>query len=360
MKIVLSKKNLLLLFGTSSFIYNSVLRSSIFTFIGVDLPWILGSINIFAILAVMLLLTQKTISLKKINLVSLFLIFVFLLILYTSNRENGNSLGILVLVFSILPGICIIYLSYKKVNFNELFRDFLKFYNFIVIMVLTFGIIDYFLGGVINIFLARYMSTPSWAKMITSENSTYGFRMCTILGSPLMNAYYSLVLLVLNKVYEKTNNGGLINTYFLYSFCITTIALTGSRTALIIGLVYILFAELRYSRVWKFGFSTMIMIVILNSNLFQSTVGNRMKIGFISQSESRFYVIQNFLSFKYGEISLLGGGGYNFSRLLTSTKVNEMMNFEFPFLMFLFDYGIVATSIYYLFFLIFPVIVFLR
>lgn len=361
MKIRVGKKQLILLFGISAFLLNYVLRSSFIHVTGISLPGQWGALNLLAIIALLLIIVlfARGFKLNKRSIRPLYFMAIFLytaLVAY-SNEKNGNEIGKWVLYGSIIPGVCMCGFKYDTVDFKDLFKKFLKITNVAFYIIFAIGIMDYFLGGIVNNFLAERLSDEGWAAMIRGENATYGFRMCTIIGAPLMNAFYALVMMGLNAVYKRTTGKSVFNLYVTYIIGMLTIFLTGSRTALLLGVVLIAFCELKGK--WAMGkifLLVMAFAVIINTQLFQETVGARMKLGFMNETDARYSLWLSFVNHKYGSLNMFSGGGYNYSRELTATVFSKTMNFEYPVLMFLFDYGIIATILYYVIFFIYPII----
>lgn len=364
MKIKINISNCILVFGISSLILNTITRMSLFEITGFHISNVINygdAINFIAIISILcILVIGKSL---RFELFSTFLVVIYSILILTSNYINNNRTGIVVFIASILPGLILIIIKFKNVNFENIFRNFLKIYNFIIIFIFSIGVIDFFIGGVVNKFIAENMSIESWGNMIITENQVYGFRLATILGSPLMNAFYSLVFLVSNNVYYNEYKNKLLNKYFVFSFTIITISLTGSRSALFIALVYIICVELLGRK--KF-FEMIVMLIILailfQTNLFQSTVYSRLQLGFMNSTDARYQIWGNFQNNSYGDYNIFIGKGYNYSRLLTtgSTAATSTSNFEYPILMFLFDNGLIATCLYYWLFAVQPSIIFLK
>ncbi|WP_336790596.1 hypothetical protein [Paenibacillus sp. MMO-177] len=359
-KIKFNSSHLLLFFGVAVFIVNTITRMSISQFIGFGPGKVIpygDSINFIAIGCVLGIILLNFMKRPNI-LIILFLPLYSLCVLYSN---INNKAGVAVFLTSVLPAFLLLCVKYNNLDITTVFKSFLKIYNLIIIVIFSLGIIDFFLHGIINEFIANHMSTESWATMIRTENKVYGFRMITVLGAPLMNAFYVLVFLILNKIYEHRFGIRLLNKYFLYGFSMVTIALTGSRSALLIALVYIAFAELfGRKKIIELIVIVITLLLIFNSSLFKETIYSRFELGFNNENDARYTLFENLKSNKYGEFGVLTGGGYNYSRTLTASSSNSAVNFEYPVLMFLFDNGIIATSIYYLITVFIPLIILLR
>ena len=361
MKIRINSQKAFLCFGIAVFFINSVFRNSIYAFTGINLPGMVGTLNLIAIIALFYLIFHHGIKKTKGNFILLLVIMLYVFLTAISNFRSVSEVSQYVLWGSILPGMLVSLMDSEKIQWDSFFRSFLKSVNIILILVFLLGIADYFLGGVINSFLANYMSDENWAMMIRRENEVYGFRMCTILGAPLMNAFYALALLVMNTVYAKKYKKWLIPVAVLYGVTMMTIFLTGSRTALVLGVAYIAFSELAGKwGILRIIFLVGVFIILINTPVFQETVGNRLQIGFMNESDLRYKLFSMFMDNKFGKIKWFGGGGYNYSRYLTSSLSSVKSNFEYPFLMFAFDYGIISTVFYYIIFCVVPLIKFVR
>lgn len=361
---VINRKKLICLYGVAVFVLNSVVRGSVYQVTGITLPGLLGSINLFAIIALVGLLFLETksgsIYSNRVSWGVLLLIAIYAVLCINSNYNGVNGrLGNWVVLASILPGMLLSAIRFEPGELYNTMEKTLKIINVIFLSLFVIGIMDYFMGGIVGNFIADYLSDESWARMIRNENSTYGFRMVTLVGSPLMNAFYALVLLVLNVTYTKYTGRKIIGKSFLYIITGVTIVLTGSRTALICAAAFILVSEF----LDKWGVARIIIILIvfgifINTNLFQETVGARLKLGFNNENDARYMLWIMFTENEFGALKLFSGGGYNYSRSLTGSLYSyaTSLNFEYPVLMFAFDYGIVATILYYLIFLVVPCI----
>ncbi|KEZ48826.1 hypothetical protein [Metabacillus indicus] len=346
--------NLLVLYGISAFLLNSVLRNSLMVYSGHSFP----DVNYICLLVIFYEML-RVFWINKIKKSSFFIFagaVVFSILVEISNIFGNSTIGHSVLLFTLLPGILIIAFYFNEsVDCKLVLTRFLKVFNVFITLILALGILDYFLGGVINTMLALRFSNPEWAKMITTENLTFGFRMVTIIGSPLMNAFFALTLIVLNNIYNVYISERKWLTLFFNIFGLVAIILTGSRTALLLGAIFVfvsMFNSVRnIKKILIIAAALTVFVLSVNSVFFQKTIGVRFSNDMLS--DGRFYLLQNVIEGSYGKIHVLSGGGYNYSRALTSTG-SAMQNFELPLLMFLYDYGLSATLIFYLIFGVYP------
>lgn len=357
----ISREKCLLWFGISAFFIDSVMRSSFFHVTGISLPSLLGSINLIAVCLTIILAyysaTYYT-TRRSIFLFTVTVLFVSLVFLsdFGAGRNTASGESYWVLFFSLLPGMLINLNRYETINVERLFFRFLRIYNALFLGMFALGFIDFLIGGRINRFIGTYLSPSVWGRLIEEQMSVYGYRLFTFVGSPLMNGFFALVLMVLNRVYAKTYGKAVLNIYVVYGAAMVTIFLTGSRAAFVIGIVFIMVSELlEQMGIWRMCLVIAAFLFLINTPVFQDTIGARLGVAITSASDARYRLVVNFLNHRYGSLRFFSGGGYNYSRFLTGTVMNGSQNFEFPFLMFAFDYGVAATILYYLFFGIYPV-----
>lgn len=355
------KEIAVVVFGLSAFILNSVLRNSVMVFWGHSFP----DINYLCILVLIcgLIVGTRRRFIKRKTCYCWGMVLLYVLSIMVSNIINGNKVGLNVLCFSLFPAFLFIILFYnQKYNFENIFVVFLKIYNIVVGTILLLGILDYFIGGRINNILAMHFSSPSWAKMIITENLTFGYRMCTIIGSPLMNAFFALAYIVLNNINNCYRENKKWIILVIDMFGLVAIVLTGSRVALLLGVFFVFVSLMKGAKSIKkilILICTLIFLTyFLTSDFFQNTIGVRFANNLAV--DGRFKMLENAIEGEYGAIGILTGGGYNYSRILTSAGAAATQNFELPLLMFLFDYGVFATIIYYVFFGLFPCVMLIR
>lgn len=357
----IKKSKYLLIFGVAAFLLNSMTRDVFFHVTGITLPGMLGSANWIAIIAEIIMLAivvQEGRRKRNKNSLLAVILTLYTLLVTLTNIVAHNYIGHWVLFASIIPAIILLRINFDNIDMLKLFKKFLIRFNFVICFIFIVGITDFFLGGIVNNLIKNYLYDESWAKMVSIENEAYGFRMFTVIGTPLMNAFYALVMLSLNAIYKKLTGSIVGNRSLIYGVSILAIFATGSRTALFLGVAIIVVTELFDKlRLYKVLFLLSVFFILINTALFQDTVGNRLSLGFMNDTDARYQLFQMYLNNDFGKIKIFSGGGYNFSRVLTSSLDDNWttLNFEYPVLMFLYDYGIVATVLYYVMFLILPI-----
>jgi hypothetical protein len=336
-------------------------RGVFYNVTGITLPGMFGSANWIAILAEIIMLTivvQDGKRKRNNNTLLLVVLIIYTFLITLTNFLAHNYIGHWMFFASILPGIILMRINFDNIDMLKLLKVFLIKFNYVVSFFFIVGIIDFFIGGIVNNLLKNYLYDESWTKMVTIENEAYGFRMFTVIGTPLMNAFYALVMLSLNVIYKKLTGSFVGNKNLIYGVAILAIFATGSRTALFFGVAIVVISELFTKlKLYKVIILLSVFLILINTSLFQETVGNRLSLGYMNDQDARYQLFQMFLNNDFGEIKFFSGGGYNFSRVLTSSIDDDWstLNFEYPVLMFLYDFGILATFLYYVIFLIRPI-----
>ena len=352
MKLKINSKNLFLFFGFNVVIFNTIFRMSIFS--ALNIANILPNGYLYIVNFATFIVAAFLIRFGAPNKYDLLLFLVLATLLVANNNLGGILLSftcILVPIFiSIMKG---------NVGLTDVGNRFLRFFMPFMTLIFAMGLVDYISGGNINIFLAEHMSTESWSHMIINENRQNGYRFCSIIGSPLMNATFALMYLVFSDIAYKQKKESKMMHIAKYLIAMLTIVITGSRTALLLGAAYILYITLfTKGRKKEFILLFILVFLVVNSDVFIMTVGRRLANNTL-QDDWRYKLLVKTISGEFGSVPLLRGGGFGSSRSITG-MLGGTINFEIPVLMYLFDYGIVATFIIYLFVFFIPIYKFIK
>ena len=360
---MLTKSSLLLTFGVAVFFVNSMTRDVLINITHFDFG-ILSNVNWIGIISEIFLLGFVFGTSKRIMYTHrLFVMAIFILLVTLSNNSLNNNVGHWMFFASMLPAIILMQIPLNAINFLELFKKFLITFNFIFLITFVLAILDYLNNRSVNTYLKDELYNRQWAEMISIENEAYGYRMFTVFGTPLMNAFYALLLLSLNLIHRRITGVYTGSKILIIGVSIITIVLTGSRAALFLAVTLLVISEMNGKLKLGRTFPIIISLLILfNTNLFNNTIGVRFSQGFNNENDARYMLVQMFINSDFEKIHFFSGGGYNYSRKLTSSisGSSSSLNFEYPVLMFLYDYGILSTVIYYFFFLLVPILYFLR
>lgn len=279
---------------------------------------------------------------------------------------NDYFLGKNVAYFALMLTSLILPLFFSTIKLDEetsfkVFDKFLYIYNVLCITLLLSGVIDYATHGQIQYILANYLIKGEMADLILFERATGTYRFYSFIGHPLTNANYFLCFFSLNNIYSKFYKSKM-NKYALVFITILGLILSGSKTAMFLGLFLILFCSEIKKYKWMYYLIFIVMAIILfNSTLFQENLMQRYLEGINSGdiSTGRNVLLNKWLNSDIKIPSWIFGGGAGFSRVV-SASLGYGINFEYPLLMLAYDYSIIGVVIIYIVILINPVICFIK
>ncbi|WP_193312465.1 hypothetical protein, partial [Clostridium perfringens] len=278
------------------------------------------------------------------------------------NIKSKLSLG-----YSTIPLTTIIIplllLAEEKIFDKKLFINLIKIINIIVYIVIFFGIIDMLTNYRMNIILRDFIKLDSLRSTMEWMSSFGTYRLYNILGHPLVNMQIFIIYFVLNIIAIKYLNFQSNILKVVIIFFVGTI-LTGSKMGLVISIFSIAFYGLKNKNKFLQGsiicFSIVIIVFISQTNYFEKNIKSR----FITAIQSgditngRFGAIETVFENSDYRPKLLYGGGYDYSRIVTDK--NRINNFEFPVLMWGYDYGIIVAVLLVLISIIYPLIKLIR
>lgn len=321
----------------------------------------LNQINIlYSIITLILLL--KYIYYLKCESIYLYIILVFAGMVIINDHYLGKNVAYFALMLTTL----ILPLLFSAIKLDEdttfkVFDKFLYIYNVLCIILLVSGLIDYITHGQIQYILAKYLVKGEMADLILFERSGGTYRFYSFIGHPLTNANYFLCFFSLNNIFSKFYKCKM-NKYLLVVITVLGLILSGSKTAMLLGLFLILFCSDIKKYKWVYYILFIILALILfNSSLFQENLMQRylegMKSGDISTG--RNLLLNKWLNSDIKIPSWLFGGGGGYSRVI-SKSLGYGINFEYPLLMLAYDYSIIGVLIIYIVILVNPVICFIK
>ncbi|MBU3142589.1 hypothetical protein [Clostridium sp. CF012] len=294
-------------------------------------------------------------------------IYVYTLLVFTGMiMVNDYYLGKNVAYFALMLTSLILPLFLSTIKLDEetsfkVFDKFLYIYNVLCITLLLSGLIDYITHGQIQYILAKYLIKGEMADLILFERAGGTYRFYSFIGHPLTNANYFLCFFSLNNICSKFYKSKM-NKYLLVVITILGLILSGSKTAMLLGLFLILFCSEIKKYKWLYYLLFFVMAVILfNSSLFQENLMQRylegMKSGDISTG--RNLLLNKWLNSDTEMPNWIFGGGGGYSRVI-SKSLGYGINFEYPLLMLAYDYSIIGVVIIYFVILLNPIICFIK
>ncbi|MED4029963.1 hypothetical protein P4672_27455 [Priestia megaterium] len=349
------KINYAFMFVIALFLINDTVRSAIYYKFGWgNLLFVLFSIP-FVIRKIFIKGNFRPVMLYVTFSFSLFLLLGMLL------WHRGVTYGFMTISNLLLP-LLLLCIKIDKEDAIQALRTLLRILNVVMIIVLLLGVIDYLTHGAIQLLLARTLfSSFDLGTLIVTEHNYGIYRYYSILGHPLTTAKYFLIFFIMNNIYAK-HDKYLINNYLVTLITLLGLILSGSKTALVLGLVLFIFFNAKKNNKWLYIFIlAIVMVIFLQSSLFQDNLKQR----FIQGAQegdltSGRNTLLELLIEKDGELpKLLVGGGSDYSREVAENLNGNIHNFEYPAIMLAYDYGIVGMLLIYFCLFLYPMAQFL-
>lgn len=314
---------------------------------------------IFIFIFVCLIFISKNI--EKVNLIIIMLLILLsLLILVNSFAFNISIKNIVKMITIVIAPLSLISIKIKQECFSKFILLFMKIFNLIFIVVILLGVIDYISGAKLQqILLSTNYIFNKYLVDVVYKKSIYRFY--CFLGHPLTIAKYSLMFFIINNIYSRYYNKTLINKYLVIILTLLGVVLSSSKTGIILSLILILlFTNVKKRKFLFYAIIISLLIIVINSDFFLNTVGARFveSLNNGDISSGRNMLLEKLINSNY-RFEFLTMHGMGYSGVISQSFATGITNFEYPPIMFMFDYGIVGTIIIYLVILIYPIKVFI-
>ncbi|WP_026889101.1 oligosaccharide repeat unit polymerase [Clostridium beijerinckii] len=317
---------------------------------GVVLGQNIRSTNIIGILALSILFIIYLLNLEKGNRVFLTLICILSLIYTNTQLITSSSIYVIINYYlEIVFPLILLDFKLKVEEFPKIFRMFLKIFNLFVIILLALGVIDFVDNHIIISTLVELFNDIGFTELVNSMGETRYF---SFMGHPLYNCEIFLIFFIINNLNNKYFKS-ILNPIVITLISIIGIALTGSKTGLVLIILGVFVLNIYNKKV--FIFQIVLSFIALYIGIFNTTI-ERFNGSLTTGRNEMWEVIT---SFDYFPIKFFNGYGSGFT-----FKYNNIVNgasaaFEYPARMFSLEYGILFTIILYVIFTI-PLIKLLR
>lgn len=328
--------------------FNDVVRETIF---GHN---IFSKYNIIYII-LSLMLFYKLIVYKKLKILWIVILFFFWSIGIAFNNNFDLISKLRIIFFLIIPlYFCVDnFITIKSIN------RFLKIYNKIIIVLLLIGIIDFFMDGKLMNYVISIFNKYPLKDLMYEERSWEVYRYYSIIGHPLTNATYFLFYLIINFSYGIKDKF-VTNKVIIIIVGLLGLLISGSKTAILIGLVYI---TLMYGlggkkKILNSILILSIIILLFNTSFFREILLTRFKVAINSGdiTTGRNSLISILESSSYVLKPKFLGLGLGVSRKVAISLGSNIFNFEYPFIMLLYDFGYLGELIIYIYMILIPLI----
>lgn len=244
--------------------------------------------------------------------------------------------------------------------FESFLAKFIKTFNVVCIILVGVGICDYLSGAAIQIYCAQHSIFDSDFTNLILLERTYGvYRYYSFVGFPLTTAWYILVFYALNILYNRYYTN-MLNEYLVTLITMIGLVLCGSRTALIIGLFMLVFLNNMKNKAVFLTLLSAASAGLASTPLFQENLLKRFIIHSDNYSEGRNEALSRVINSYVTQPSIFPGGGMSYSRQVTLSMGGVINSFEYPLMMFAYDWGILGALLIYLLILLIPALICVR
>ncbi|GAB6168175.1 hypothetical protein JCM1393_06350 [Clostridium carnis] len=314
---------------------------------------------IFIIIYVLLLgilFYKRKIKIYRTRVIFLVAVVVLFTISNILNRSIGNTIYVNIymcfpltlLCFTVKENLVKKSLSNVRIIFNTLFY-----------IIIILGIIDYLNNNIVQGILAEKLFVGNYSQLseLAAMEIRWGiYRFYSILGHPLTLARYCFYFMLLNRYCGYKNN---YDRVLKLVVVILGIILSGSKMGT--GLLMVIFIfDLIFSKDIKnkkrvLGICLISGLIIVNIPIVRDNLVQRFIDGFQKGdiANGRTIVLRE-LKESDIDIPLILGGGFENSRDIVKQISTNYTNFEYPIIMFTFDYGIIGTIFIYILAFILP------
>lgn len=241
---------------------------------------------------------------------------------------------------------------------RPLFTRFVKVLNVVVFLMILIGIPDLVTGGKIQYFMIQHVFDTELGKLASLDYDSGIYRFYFIFGHTLTIAWYMLLFFMVNVIHNRYIRV-MLPSYVISAATFIGLVLCNSRTALLIGIPMIIFLNRPRKRAVLYYLAILFFLVgVLMVPFVQENIIERFESGFESGSISggRNEAVQKVFDGEVPPPGLLLGTGMGSSRKVTEQMGRFVESFEYPIMMFGYDFSIVGTALLYLLMLILPVL----
>lgn len=298
----------------------------------------LAGINAFTIIGIVVLLYMAIIhetimfDYKKwdvICLICLICLFVFVQTIYSDKSFLGSARYF----FSIIFPIVLIYFKLEKEVFDKIFRLFVRIIDILIFVMLIMLLIDI----CFNNFAIKFFATLTNAEIMHVYSNTS--RHASIMGHFLTTAQTYIVFYIVHVLEMKMNNNYKYNLLYI---CISLfgVCMASSKSGILILVILFIVCNIKNKQV-IFG-GSILTVTGLAVGVFDNLINRFLTTDLTSGRIERLL----FLSSNYNLFPLIGHGAYS------SYDFNDVISwasaaFEFPVVMFSYEYGVIFTILFY-------------
>ncbi|EYE89504.1 hypothetical protein Q428_02540 [Fervidicella metallireducens AeB] len=343
----------------SIFVINNVVRMSVASKIAGYTKYS-ALINLLFLCSFGLLFINRLVK-RKINFIRLFFIILFSIyfIYNIINSSNGEISSVIQVITSYIIPVFLLSFIYDKDEYNTFVPYIIRAFNYYTVFILIYGLIDYGLKYSLQNIFINY-TYYDMARLIQIEQIMGIYRLYSIFGGPLYNAYVFILYFILNNIFRESQEKVTHKSYTSILILIIGIVISGSKTGLIIAAALLIF--IYKPKNYRFSYYIILLLIgvaVYKSSLFQDNLMQRFM--YKSFGSGRNELLKELLTGNYELPKFILGKGLYYSKTVAKyIGVMGMTNFEYPIIMLSYDYGIITTLLIYLIIFITPLIKILR
>ena len=273
---------------------------------------------------------------------------------------NGIGISTLFRTFNTIL-IPLVIMGIKIYNPKELINKFIKIFNYVVIIYVLIGVLDYLTHGFFIKILNVILKDSYYNKAIGYDLSIGIFRWFSLFGHPLTNSLYMIIFLGINIIYLNIYKEACGNIYVIYTIALVGIILSNSKFGIIITVIMLLVNIVNEkNRIIYISLLIIGILIIINTSYFEENVIIRFKNAILSGdiTNGRITVLNSLLNYNLYKVDYFIGNGMSSSdeivRLIFGGN-SGLSNMELPILMFLYEYGVLVTILMYFIMIIYPI-----
>lgn len=306
------------------------------------------SLNMIAIAVIFFIVSNKNTILKKRYI--FFIGILTLSIIYSQSINNKSFMENMVVISCIIIPMSLIFIYINKIKFEKIFFLYVKYFNYIVIILFIFAIIDRTSGDIIAKMFASIFNDQSFREAVNSPNN---IRYYSFMGHPLYNTQLFLMFYVLNSIVKKYfPEKQKIKMLYVVIITVFGVLFTASKTGMVLTLILLVFMMPYKNKKISYLILTFILLIILYKLGFFDNLIYRLTTQTLTSGRNEVWAIlkQNDIF----PIKFWYGYGSGFNNLYNYYIKGASMAFEYPFKLFQLEYGILNDIFIYIIIFIYP------
>lgn len=291
-----------------------------------------------------------------------YIFFITTIIFYIAIQDyfinNNPILEILVNISMYIVPMYVFLIDYKAINIKETFKAFLKLLNIFTIIIFFIGIFDPIIKFSIMRLLGKFLVPELNSLIISNTGDFFDYRYTSFLGHALFTKEIFIYFYVLNDIYSKKIGEELIAKNLVVLVSLIGILLTGSKTGILIILIYIISSQFSKIKFKEVVFLLLILLFAYKAGFFESVL-NRFAEGDLTTGRNAAWT--KVLNSGFDVYRIFAGYGEEIYSVISGVvgRSYAMPALEYPIVLMLLKYGVICTILIVSIIFIHPIVYFL-